>query len=161
MIVASADAPDEIRELVSLYRAAHYEVRLPGGERVALLIGQPCPPALIEWSSDRMLACITAYNPQSRSLPAVENRQRQRDLFALLKASGANILPAVGRIPGQSWREPSLIADGIALASIDALARRFDQNAIVIVDNSQSARLRIYRTGWRNAVDDSDIEFAR
>ncbi|MEO8460305.1 MAG: DUF3293 domain-containing protein [Dokdonella sp.] len=143
---------DEIRELIALYRAAHYEVRLPGGERVALLIGQPCPSALIAWSAGRTLACITAYNPQSRSLPAVENRQRQRELFTLLDASGAKALPAVGRIPGQPWREPSLLATGVELASIDALAHRFEQNAIVIVGESQKARLRICRDDWRGAI---------
>lgn len=133
-------------ELVALYRQCHYEIRLPGGRARAILrVDEPVPAALNEWLGDSTPgAFITAYNPRSTARSARENRAAQHVLLAAIRAAGARVLPGVGRIPGQPWREPSLFVAGLAPEHIDALACRHSQNAVVVAHGNGTARLRCY-----------------
>jgi hypothetical protein len=132
--------------LLALYRACHYAVRLPGGRtRATLRVDEPVPQALNDWLAEAPFgAFITAYNPRSIAQPASENRAAQQALLDTLRTSGARVLPGAGRIPGQSWREPSLFVAGPTLTEIDALACRHSQNAIVLAHGNGLARLRSY-----------------
>lgn len=133
-------------ELLQLYRATHFEVRLPSqATRACLRIGQPLPAAVQAWLADAPLcAFITAYNPYSQTQAAALNRAAQQTLLQQLKHLQARWLPAVGRIPGQTWREPSLLVADIALDAVDALAWRHSQNAVVVAHRPANAQLRIY-----------------
>lgn len=132
--------------LLDLYRATHYDVRMPGGKRVTLRIGDQIPRALLDWAKDaRSLVIVSASNPESRALPVMENRQRMRALLDRLSVSRKQILAGVGHIPGQGWRESFLVIAGIAIQEADLLAVEFGQNATVVADgHSHVARLRIY-----------------
>jgi hypothetical protein len=136
--------------LVDAYRACHFEVRrLNGGARDALRIGAPLPAAVADWLGDSPLcAFITAYNPQSTAQPAQDNRRAQRELLRQLRDHGARWRPGVGRIPGQPWREPSLLVAGLDLDAIDGLAWRHSQNAVVLAHRNAPAKLRLYGAEW-------------
>jgi len=136
----------EQAELLRVYAACHYETRLPGGRaRAVLRIGQPLPAALQDWlGAAGWCACITAYNPRSVAQAAALNRAAQHALLSALGEQGARWLPAAGRLPGQPWREPSLLVADIPLDSIDRLAWRHSQNAIVLAHGKAPAQLRIY-----------------
>lgn len=144
-------APDAA--LLQLYRDTHYEVRLPSGNvRCCLRIGRRVPAAVDAWlGAAPLCAFVTAYNPYSRAQTAALNRAAQQALLQQLKHLQARWLPAVGRIPGQAWREPSLLVADLALDRIDALAWRYSQNAVVVAHRQAAAQLRLY--AGHGAVD--------
>ncbi|ANB16682.1 DUF3293 domain-containing protein [Dokdonella koreensis] len=150
---APAAVAASARRLLALYRAAHYAVRLPGGRRIALVLDAKPHPTLEAWLCGADCAVLTACNPYSQPLPAAENRRRQRGLLAELREAGARVLPAAGH--GDGWREPSLLAAGVPLGLVDALAVRHEQNAIIVADADRRLRLRLYRRDWREALTDA------
>ncbi|HSX60009.1 MAG TPA: DUF3293 domain-containing protein [Tahibacter sp.] len=132
-------------ELLAIYRACDYAVRLPGGARAVLRIGAPLPDALAAWMAGAASAAfITAYNPRSQPQPARINRAAQRELFAAARAAGARVLPGVGRLAGEVWREPSLFVAGLSMETVDALACRHSQNAVVLAHGNGQVELRSY-----------------
>lgn len=136
-------------DLLDLYRATHYDVRMPGARRVSLRVDGRVPLAFIEWANDTWpLSFISACNPRSTRLSAKENHQRMQALLKRLRSQQASILAGVGHIPGQPWREPSLLVAGLTIEQLDSLAIDFDQNAIVIARNGDHVGLRIYRPEW-------------
>ena len=136
-------------KLLNLYYATHYDVRMRGGKRVTLRVGDQVPLSLIGWANDTWpLVFISACNPQSIKLPAQENRQRMNDLLERLGEMHARVLPGAGQIPGQDWREPSLLIAGLTIEGADSLAFDFDQNAILIAHKGNQIGLRIYRPKW-------------
>lgn len=136
-------------ELLELYRVSHYDVRMPGGKRVTLRVGDQVPFALADWANDTWpLSFISACNPRSKKRPAKENRQHMRALLDRLALQRTRVLPGVGHIPGQNWREPSLLVAGLTIEQADSLAFNFDQNAIVIAHKGDHVGLRIYRRDW-------------
>jgi hypothetical protein len=117
------------------------------------------PRTIVDWIGvGGFAAYVTACNPYSRMLTDAQNEARAARLRERLSA--ARFLDGAGVIPDESWREPSLLINGIGLADIDALAHDFDQNAAVIVRSDRPAQLRIYRTDWRNIVGEPDIDWA-
>jgi hypothetical protein len=149
-------------EWIDLYRRTSYDVRLPGGKRTTLRIGRHVPWAINKWAAESWpLAFVSACNPRSEVTPAADNRQRMRAICGRVRKS-CRVLPAVGHSQDPRWREASLLLAGLDMTSIDALAREFDQNAIVTVASGQPAALRIYRPDWRNLLDNDpgDIEWA-
>ncbi len=150
-------APDA---LIRAYLATRYDVRLVGGRRVSLRIGDAVPSILRDGGTGfRCAAIITACNPRSERLDAGANRLRLRRLREDLERLDARCLAAVGHDRSQGWRETSLCVMGPAIATLDELARRHAQNAIVVL--AREVRLRIERTDWRAlAGDDPRIDFA-
>lgn len=136
--------------LLQLYLVSQYEVRLPAGPaRSVLRIAQPLPPPLRHWLGDNPhCAFITAYNPYSQLRDAPRNRSAQRRLLAQLQDAGARCLPGAGRVPGQPWREPSLLVSGLDLPTLDRLAAEHGQNAVVTAAAAGPVRLRLYGDGW-------------
>ncbi|MDC8011713.1 DUF3293 domain-containing protein [Tahibacter soli] len=129
-------------DLVALYRATRYDARLPGGRRATLRVDAPPPFEFRQWLAGAAFALITAYNPRSTAQPAHANRAAQHRLLADLAALGARVLPAVGR--GHGWREASLVAAGLDLTSIDALAARYAQHAVLAGRGDAPVELRCY-----------------
>jgi hypothetical protein len=81
-------------------------------------------------------ALISADNPYSRRMPVGWNRRMRLRLAAAL--SGRRIMPAAGC--WRDWSEAHFLVFGDPLPTI-RLARRFRQNAIVIVRLRQAAYL--------------------
>ena len=146
-------------QLLDIYRATSYDARLPGGARSSLKIGKPVPEALRVWvRRDWPLLFISACNPHSKELAAVDNRDRTRNLLSRLDRSRLRRLVGVGRATHPAWRETSFLVAGLSLEAADRLAIEFGQNAIVVAVNPISTRLRVYRNEWRTRIaNDADI----
>jgi hypothetical protein len=122
--------PDTERE----FRATEYRVRLPQGGWAVIRIGEPLPRGLHACVKDERTpwGFITAWNPFTQKTSRERNRAAQRELLGALRELGATPRAGVGVGTGEKpWREPSLFVTGLDFATLDALARRFGQAAIV------------------------------
>ena len=157
-----SDSPARVRELLALYRRTHYDVTLPDGNAATLRIEAPPVPAVIEWiGADGCAIYLTACNPRSRALADADNEARMAALRRRLRDAGARWLEGSAGIPGESWREASLLVAGIDVAGADRFAREFGQDAALVVARGRRVALRLYRKYWRAHVDDErGIEWA-
>ncbi|HJU07693.1 MAG TPA: DUF3293 domain-containing protein [Rhodanobacteraceae bacterium] len=119
-----------------------YRVRLPRGGYAAIRIGTPLPDALRDFLHDENdpWGFITAWNPHAQKASPTFNRARQRELREALQESNARYHVGIG--VGDDWREPSLFVAGLDFDALDALARRFEQAAIVRGSGYGTAELR-------------------
>ena len=120
--------------LLAAYRRTDYEA---GGGAVARIGRRSAAvDALLRRLGARQGAFVTAWNPWSRRMPAGWNARMSRRL-----REAARRLPAAeGEGKGRGWSERHLLlaADPRRAA---VLARRFRQNAMVVVRNGAPARL--------------------
>jgi hypothetical protein len=156
-----ADAQARIRALLALYRESHYDVHLSRERTATIRIGEPAPAPLAHWIGDAHIAYyLTACNPYSTPLTAEENDARLATLRAGLDARGVAYLEGAGHVPGEAWRERSLFVRGIGEEEVAELARRFEQNGIVVARSHGVSTLRVYRPDWRTVVGDvADVEW--
>lgn len=156
------DDAQRIRTLLTFYRASNYEAALPDGRVSALRVGEPAPAALGEWiGSAWPAAYLTACNPHSQALTPAQNAQRLDGLLRALDAAGIDYLRGDGHLPGERWREPSVLTRGLALDCVDALARHHQQNAVLVLRAQAPVRLRLYRGDWHGLVTPApDLEWA-
>ncbi|MCG6150295.1 DUF3293 domain-containing protein [Leptospira levettii] len=76
---------------------------------------------------------MTAWNPHSNLLDLATNRKRNEDLLSEIKTTAKYIvLNGVGESPDVSWSEESFLVLGIDKDTAQYLARKYEQNAIVI-----------------------------
>jgi hypothetical protein len=117
------------------YRATSYRV---GG--LALQIGRASRrlDALLARLHVRSAVLITACNPRSRRMPARCNERATVRLAALLRRR--TVLPA--RSGQGAWLEQQFFVD-CAAAWATRLARRFRQNAIVLLVRGRPPALRL------------------
>ena len=156
MTLPAVESEQRIRALLTLYRESHYDVHLARSRVATLRVGAPAPPAVARWiAAPRIGYYLTACNPRSQSLPPEENEERLEALRAELRERGAAFLEGAGHIPGEAWREPSLLVRGIADDDVAALVRRHDQNCIVVAHTDAPTTLRVFRNDWRALVGDA------
>lgn len=155
------ESPQRVAELLALYRRTHYAVALPDGSGATLRVGVPPPAPVVEWiGADDDASYLTACNPHSRELAPADNDARLAELRRRLRLAGARWLEGSAAIPHQPWREASLLAAGLPLDRLDALARAFEQNASVHVRAGAASRLRLHRRDWRGLVPtDAELEW--
>lgn len=91
-------------------------------------------------------AYITAWNPRSIPQTRSRNEAAQRRLVRdLKKRSGIRLLRGKGIAANGAWREPSILALGLARPAALRLARRFRQNAVLICDKRGVPHLVLLR----------------
>ena len=147
--------------MLALYRGTHYRVMLADRTESTILVGAMAPTAIANWiDACGFAAYLTACNPWSQTLGERENDERLRDLRERLRSVRAVCLEGVASIPGQAWCERSLLVTGIGIDAIDAVARAFAQNAVLIVPADAVTRLRLYRADWHSADNATDLEWA-
>lgn len=157
--------PDEtsvqIRELLSMYRRTHYRVLLADHAGCTIQIGASAPDHIADWiGTDGYATYLTSCNPYSQALSDQQNDKRLADLREQLRRAGARFLEGIASVPAEPWFEPSLLVTRIPLTAVDAFARTYEQNAVVIVPARGIARLRVYRGEWRFAsIDATDTEW--
>ena len=161
MLLPKDDA-GRVRTLLTLYRASRYDALLPDGGTLSLRIGERPPQSLFDWMGDLALsAYLTACNPHSMALTAAQNARRMNALLQELDAAGIAYLRGDGHLPGETWREPSVLVKGLDLAAVDALVRRYEQNAILVMRPGEACSLRVYRDDWRGLVlPTADLQWA-
>ena len=130
--------------LAAAYRATLYEAETSAGAWIAIRIGAHSPVLddLLAAAGADAWAFVTACNPRSNLLAPAANLARMARLEAAVASRGLACLRGVGRggDPGGPPEE-SLLVLGIAEADALALAREFDQHAIVVGTRGTAARL--------------------
>jgi hypothetical protein len=156
------DSIERINALLALYRESHYDVNMPDGATATIRVGAPLPAPVLRWTGRASLTVyMTACNPRSLSLPAAENARRLAQLRAQLRERDCRYLEGAGHVPGEHWREPSLLIRQIDEVGVDELACTWEQNAILIVRKRSAVGMRIYRPDWQRVLGDvTDIEWA-
>jgi len=129
--------------LANAYRATSYWAKSPV-ESFRLRIGEKHPEwdatlhtlGIAEW------AMVTAYNPRSKQLLPIENRERQERLGAEIGALGFACWPGENIADDGGWpAETSALVLGIGREVAMELARRFEQHAIVVGRVGEAAEL--------------------
>ncbi len=135
--------------LVEAYRQAEYVVREP---RIVIRIGEPSGAldALIAPAAGA--AFLTAANPRSERRSPEENARRMARLADELARAGYRYLDGEGRDAKGGWAEPSFLVLGISRAGALALARSFEQNALVWCEPGKAPALAI-ALKWRLVLD--------
>jgi hypothetical protein len=134
------DFPDPA--LLAAYRAAEYVV--PIGSRVCRFrIGEPVPEPLERWLQEHGAAgWLSAFNPRSRPLPLLENRQRHQRLWQRLRAEGFTALAGYSADPEGQWPdETSLLVPGITFDGLNRLALDYGQLAFLWLEPVQPPRM--------------------
>ena len=130
-------------ELEEAYRATGFWVEHRNG-RFCLRDGRRSAELdriLVEDQRDSW-AYITACNPHSRCLSPEENQRRMRKLESVIQQSDYSYYRGEGVGDGGNWKpEPSLLVVGIVEAEACDLARRFDQNSVLVGHRAKAARL--------------------
>jgi len=139
----------EIANLHKVYKEAIYEVfYCQSTIRLSIDAHNPKLDRLLEEYSCVTWALITAYNPYSQCLSAIENEQRHQDLtkylrwLSLKRSPNLTILDAVGKDKDGAWiPEKSVFIIGIESEDAIALGNRFEQNAIAFGELAKVSQL--------------------
>ncbi len=125
--------PDQ-RALAAVYCRTRYDV--PGG---VVRIGRCClaTDAMLRSHHSRTAVLITAWNPLSRRKPQGWNDRMQSRLLAMVRRYP--VLPSRGGARG--WAEDHLLVP-MPPARACVVARRFRQNAVVVLRAGQPACLK-------------------
>ena len=120
------------------YAGTDFEVWLPGGTTVVLRHDQHHPQldAFLrqKHGDSEHWVFITAWNPRSQLLSAVQNQERQESLIQEVRRKKLSFYPGVGRAPdgAPSWSEDSILVVGLNESLSVELGRRFEQNAVLV-----------------------------
>src|SRR5688500_12902076 len=121
-------------KLDELYRATTYRVFLPVGPPIDLRVGERSAELdlLLTKHNVSTWTFITACNPGSRPLPETENDARHTKLLRTVKNFGWRYLQGVGIPARADWQpETSVLVLGVSAEEAVAVARDFEQNAIL------------------------------
>src|SRR5262249_11060743 len=81
----------------------------------------------------RCWAFVTAWNPRSERVASWCNARKQAQLRRALADNGYDWLPAVGQGDDTGWApEPSMLVLGMSARDAMRVARRFQQNAVLV-----------------------------
>ncbi len=128
--------PDPFSLQVRAYEQAVYTVELPAGRVEFRMHARPTGPV-----PDNALAIVTAWNPGAKRPSETENCKANNRLYAVLCAGSWLFYPASGRSADGTHVEPSFAVLGIDARSALALARQFDQAAILYWDGTATRLL--------------------
>ena len=133
----------EIADLQEAYQDAVYKVYYDH-ETIQLSIGQYNRrlDLVLEKYECTTWALMTAFNPYSQCLSAIENQQRHQDLFELVRSLGLIMFDAVGKDKDGVWTpEKSLFILNIERDQAIAIGQKLQQNAIVFGELKDAPRL--------------------
>lgn len=139
------------KSLDAAYRQARYRLPLlePQREGVSapaldLWIGRTEPRlrALLSRHGVSRAALLTACNPRSVATSRARNEAAMRALAGAVRDTGYSSVESLAMDPQGRWPdEPGLLIFGIERGAALALARRFDQNALVWIDEAATPAL--------------------
>jgi hypothetical protein len=147
-----------IAELVRAYLLADYRWQHEGDWH-DLHIGLPTPAIELLYPDVDGFGLVSAWNPYSVECTEIANREADRALHDALAASGRPFCAAFASAPNRSWREPSWVVMGIALAEFDALSRRYRQLGTLWWTRGQPVRLRVDAARPAGFEDDHHVDW--
>jgi hypothetical protein len=104
-----------------------------------MTIGKPCEELKKLMANRNALgaAFITAWNPFSQKLSAINNEARQQELKEILKKRGLTFIDGIGQHPSNNWPgEASVLVLDINREAAKVLAGHFEQHAFVWTDKT-------------------------
>jgi hypothetical protein len=125
------------------YRSTSYRANV-GLETIELRIAarSPALDVLLRARGVSCWAFVTASNPHATQLPDAENASRFAALVRVVEAEAFSYFAGEGVGDDGHWPpEASVLVLGIGEAAAVALARRFEQEAIVVGEEGAAARL--------------------
>jgi len=126
------------------YRASAYRVFVLGRDRFTIRCDEPSDELdrLLDETRTTPWAFLTACNPRSQLLDDDTNDARMVQLEAAVRSHGFDCHCGESEADDGSWpAEPSLLVLGIDEAHALAIAREFEQHAILAGSRGQPARL--------------------
>jgi hypothetical protein len=132
---------DELRQA---YAATEYRVEAEPPRVFRLGRRDAEVAAWLAESGHKSMVFVTAWNPYSRPLERAENDRRQHALAEEVAVLGLQSLPGRGADPQGEWQEESLCVFDVDPDHVDAWMRRYEQNAVVWVDEAGGAELRMH-----------------
>lgn len=165
----AASTANRIAELLTAYCDADYRWELEG-EWHPLVVGRPTHRLEQAFPQARRFGLLSAWNPQSVTLPDAINRAADEMLHAALLESGLPFRPGFSAARNRSWREPSWVVMDMALPVFDSLTRRFGQLGTLSWRRGEPVRLRMHASrpasvpehdqiDWLGTPADSDRRF--
>ena len=139
----TATTANRIAELLTAYCDADDRWELEG-EWHPLVVGRPTHRLELAFPQARRFGLLSAWNPQSVTLPDAINRAADEMLHAALLESGLPFRPGFSSARNRSWREPSWVVMDMALPVFDALTRRFGQLGTLSWQRGEPVRLRMH-----------------
>lgn len=101
---------------------------------------------LLTASKQSCAAILSAYNPHSQLASNEENLAAHEQLRNLLQHRAYPIIESLNIDPTDQWSpEKSLFVPGLDLSTSRSIGQRFNQNAIVWIDNEVIPRLILLR----------------
>jgi hypothetical protein len=132
-------------ELLVAYRATDYVVFVESEVHVHVDRTSPQVESMMRDIGARSAVIVTAWNPFSRPLSDAENDSRNELLRQRIAQLGLQSLSAEGRDPSGQWKaEQSFLAFDVSTDMVDSMLVEFEQNAVVLVDESGSASLLLH-----------------
>ena len=132
-------------ELLAAYRGTRYAVLdVDGGTLAEALVGRHRPDVdtLLETQGAASGVFITAWNPRSIPTDDTANAEAHARMSALLSDRGHTALPHAGFGEDPAWRaEHGFFVLGLSEREALELAVEFEQNAVVVVQRGEPARL--------------------
>jgi hypothetical protein len=144
--------------LARAYLDADYRWELDGGWH-DLRIGLPAPGLELAHPEAASFGFVSAWNPYSRERPEADNRAEDHVLHQALIESGRPFRAAFASAPNRSWREPSWLVMGLALAEFDLLMRRFGQLGTLWWLPGDPVRLRMDAARPVDFADDEHVDW--
>jgi len=133
--------------LVTSYRRTHYRVGAGCGS-ILLRIDQHSESLekILATSKQSCAAIVSAYNPYSQLASNEENLGAHEQLRNLLQHHPYPIIESLNIDPTGQWPpEESLFVPGLDLNTGRSIGQKFNQNAIVWIDNEAIPRLILLR----------------
>ncbi|SEQ01580.1 DUF3293 domain-containing protein [Nitrosomonas ureae] len=133
--------------LITSYRRTHYRVGTDCNS-ISLHINQYSESLakLLTASKQSCAAIVSAYNPYSQLASNEENLAVHEQLRNLLQHRAYPIIESLNIDPIDQWLpEKSFFVPGLVLNTSRSIGQRFNQNAIVWIDNEAIPRLILLR----------------
>jgi hypothetical protein len=110
-------------------------------KEVILKIGEPPTELLNYFPKIKSWAFITGWNPLPNILPLDQNKIRNSELLALLKAANYETYSGIGISKDEKWSEASFFIVNIDLATAHSISSKFGQLAFLYGDRERGNQL--------------------
>ncbi|WP_159015971.1 DUF3293 domain-containing protein [Cognatiluteimonas profundi] len=144
--------PDDLAALAAAFRKARYQVPALG-DTGSVRVGSTAS-ALETALPGRSFAFITAWNGNSEAEERMDNAAADGALAAELDRLQLARWRAVADDAQGGHREAGWLVQDLALADLDRLARRFDQDGTLAWTRGDGVRLRMYHPCPTKALPD-------
>ena len=128
-------------EFEDLYKNAIYVVLISPSIRFQIGNNSQELAALLGKHEVTTAALITACNPKGIKTSEDDNQRLMTDLRVDIESLNLPFYPAYGASPDESWKEESYLVLGIDQSTAIAMGHKYQQNAIVWIDESKNPSL--------------------